>query len=160
MSEAIRVVYDCVILLQAAARSGRVHATIQLVRDGQVTLLLSPEIITELRDVLTRPEVRAKFPALEPPHVETFLNDVLSHAEIVKDVSVSFSLPRDKKDEPYLNLAISAQARYLVTWNHRHLTYLMRQDTPEGIEFCRRFPSLKIVDPPTFLGEIRQAPSK
>ena len=39
----------------------------------------------------------------------------------------------------------------------RHLTYLMRQDTSEGIDFCRRFPGVKIVDPPLFLAEIRKA---
>ena len=37
-------------------------------------------------------------------------------------------------------------------------TYLMRHDTPEGAEFCRRFPSVKIADPPTFLREMEQMP--
>jgi len=44
-----------------------------------------------------------------------------------------------------------------VTWNNMHLTYLMRRDTPEGVEFCGRFPSLRIVDPPTFLDEIHRS---
>jgi hypothetical protein len=52
---------------------------------------------------------------------------------------------------PYINLAIAADARYLVTWNQRYLTYLMHQDTPEGQDFCRRFPNIKIMDPPTFI---------
>ena len=59
-------------------------------------------------------------------------------------------------DEPYTNLAIAADAKYLVTWNDRHLTYLMRQDTPEGIEFCQRFSNLQIVDFSTFLSEMRK----
>jgi putative PIN family toxin of toxin-antitoxin system len=157
MSEAIHVVYDCMIFLQAAARPDRIHGTMQLVRDSQVSLCMSPAIIAELRDVLTRPEVRAKFPALKPHYVGTFLNEVLSRSKIMNNVPGVFSLPRDKKDEPYTDLAIAAGAKYLVTWNDRHLAYLMRQDTSEGVEFCRRFPSLKIVDPPTFLEEIRQA---
>jgi hypothetical protein len=41
-----------------------------------------------------------------------------------------------------------------VTWNDRHLTYLMQQDTAEGRDFCRRFPLLKIVSPPAFLQEL------
>jgi hypothetical protein len=48
----------------------------------------------------------------------------------------------------------AAGAEFLVTWNEQHLTYLMTRDTPEGVEFCRRFPRLKIVDLPTFLREI------
>jgi hypothetical protein len=47
-------------------------------------------------------------------------------------------------------------AAYLVTWNDRHLTYLMRQDTHEGREFCRKFPDLKILSPPVFLSELRK----
>ena len=79
---------------------------------------------------------------------------MLSSAHLVENVPDVFALPRDPKDEPYVNLAISAAASYLVTWNERHLGYLMRQDTPEGREFCRRFPNLKIVDPPTFVREV------
>ncbi|MDB5330475.1 MAG: pilt protein domain protein [Phycisphaerales bacterium] len=75
-------------------------------------------------------------------------------AAIFPSVPNSFSLPRDPDDEPYTDLAIAAGARYLVTWNERHLTYLMRKDTPEGRDFCERFPEVKIVDLPTFLREV------
>lgn len=60
-------------------------------------------------------------------------------------------MPRDPKDEPYLNLAIESKARFLVTWNEKHLTYLMNKDTPEGLDFCARFPDLIILDPPAFM---------
>jgi len=147
----MNVVYDCMIFLQAAARPDREHGTMRLVREGRVTLCVSPEIVAELRDVLTRPEVQAKFPALKPQHVDTFLNDVLSLSKMVASVPEVFALPRDPKDEPYINLAIEAGASHLVTWNDRHLTYLMRNDTPEGRDFCQRFPALKIVHPPDFI---------
>jgi hypothetical protein len=62
MTEPIPVVYDCMIFLQAAARVGRLHATMQLLHDGLVTLFVCPAVIAELRDVLARPEVTAKFP--------------------------------------------------------------------------------------------------
>jgi putative PIN family toxin of toxin-antitoxin system len=156
MSQAIPVVYDCIIFLQAAARADRLHKTMQFVHDGTVRLFVSPDVIAELQDVLARPEITAKFPALSRQHVDVFLNDLLSRAAMVKDVPLAFTLPRDKKDESYLNLAIEAKVQYLVTWNNRHLTYLMKHDTPEGVEFCRRFPSLRIVDPPMFLDEIRR----
>jgi putative PIN family toxin of toxin-antitoxin system len=142
MNEAIHVVYDCMIFLQAVARPGRSHGTMRLVREKRVTLFISAEALAEVRDVLTRSEIRQKFPALTPDAVDIFLNDLLASARLVKDVPAVFSLPRDKKDEPYINLAIAAGARYLVTWNERHLTYLMRQDTPEGRDFCQRFPNV------------------
>jgi putative PIN family toxin of toxin-antitoxin system len=153
-SESVRVVYDCMIFLQAAARPGRVHGTLRLVHEGRVTLCLSPAVIEEVRDVLIRAEVVAKFSALTPPAADVFINDLLSRATIIDDVPAAFSLPRDPKDEPYINLAIAAGAAFVVTWNERHLTYLMRQDTPEGIDFCRRYPHIKIVDPPAFVREM------
>lgn len=69
----------------------------------------------------------------------------------------AFALPRDPKDEPYTNLSVAVSATYLVTWNQRHLTYLMQQDTPEGRQFCQRFPLLKIVSPPGFLEALANA---
>jgi predicted nucleic acid-binding protein len=63
------------------------------------------------------------------------------------------TLPRDPKDETYLDLA--GAASYLVTWKERHLTYLMRGDTPEGIEFRTRFPSLEILSPPSFFRRLQ-----
>lgn len=157
MSDPPKVVYDCMVFLQAAARPDREHSTMRLVREDRVVLYVSPVIVGELWDVLTRPELRTRFPALKPRHVDMFLADVLSRAIMIQDVPPSFSLPRDKKDEPYINLAIKANIRFLVTWNYRHLTYLMRRDTAEGDDFCRRFPNIQIVDPPTFAREVQSA---
>ena len=106
MSDPVRAVYDCMIFLQAAARPDRVHGTFRLVREGRVTLCVSAAVIDEVRDVLTRPEVRAKFPALTPEHVDAFLSDLLTAADLTDHVPTLFTLPRDPKDEPYLNLAI------------------------------------------------------
>ena len=150
----LRAVYDCMIFLQAAARPERLHGTMRLLREKRVTLVLSADVLAELRDVLTRTEIREKFPALTPEAVNIFLNDLLASAKLVNDVPAVFALPRDTKDEPYINLALAAGARYLVTWNERHLTYLMRQDTPEGRDFCQRFPNVRIVDPPAFVREM------
>lgn len=150
----ILAVYDCMLFFQAASRPARVHGTFQVVLDGRVTLCMSPDVLSEIRDVLTRPEHRIKFPALTPQLVDSFLSQYLRKMRWVTDVPHVFDVPRDPKDSPYVNLAIAAGATHLVTWNYRHLGYLMQQDTAEGRDFCRRYPALHIVDPPTFLAEI------
>jgi hypothetical protein len=33
----------------------------------------------------------------------------------------------------------------------------MRGDTAEGRDFCTRFPGIKIINPPDFVGELREA---
>ena len=158
MSETVRAVYDCMIFVQAALRPQRVHATMGLVEDGAVTLCVSPAILDEVQDVLARPTMRAKFPALTPDAVARFLEGVIARARLVADVPSAFALPRDPKDEPYVNLAIAAQPCHLVTWNDRHLTYLTRRDTPEGIDFCARHPGVVILDPPQFVQHVRRQP--
>jgi putative PIN family toxin of toxin-antitoxin system len=127
-----------------------------LVDDGTVQLCLSPEVLAEIDDVLHRPEILQKFPLIDSEASQTLLRTARSKGLLLANVPKAFVLPRDPDDEPYTNLAIAVNADYLVTWNDRHLTYLMRRDTPEGIEFCRRFPSVKIMDPPGFLAEIRR----
>lgn len=118
---------------------------------------MSADVLSEIRDVLTRLEHRAKFPALTPRLVDAFLARCLCTIHWVENVPHTFDVPRDPKDNPYVDLAVAAGAKYLVTWNHRHLGYLMDNDTPEGRDFCRRFPLLRVVDPPTFLKEIGEA---
>jgi putative PIN family toxin of toxin-antitoxin system len=143
--------------LQGVGRRGNAaRKCLDLVDDGTVQLCLSPDVLAEIEDVLHRPEILRKFPLIESEDSQTLLRTARNKALLLADVPKVFQLPRDPDDEPYTDLAIAAAANFLVAWNDRHLTYLMRQETPEGAEFCRRFPNVKIVDPPTFLAEIRR----
>jgi putative PIN family toxin of toxin-antitoxin system len=153
----IRVVYDCVVFLQGVGRRGNAaRKCLDLVDDGTVQLCLSPDVLAEIEDVLARPEILRKFLLIESADSLAILRTARNKALLLPNVPKAFALPRDPDDEPYTDLAIAAEAQFLVTWNDRHLTYLMRQETPEGVEFCRRFPTMKIVDPPAFLAEIRR----
>lgn len=154
----LRVVYDCVVFLQGVGRRGNAaRKCLELVDDGTVQLCLSSDVLAEIEDVLHRPEILHKFPLIVSEDSQNLLLATRNKGMLFGNVSHAFALPRDPDDEPYTDLAIAAEAKFLVTWNERHLTYLMRRDTPEGIDFCRKFPNLEIVDPPTFLDEIRKA---
>lgn len=152
-------VFDCMIFVQAVlSESGPAFKCLFLVEQKRLQLLFSPSIIMELEDVLARPRLRSRFPILTDTRVDTFIAKFKNIGLLTPDAPKIFSLPRDPDDEIYINLAIAGKARYLVTWNERHLTYLMRQDTPEGSDFCARFPDIQILSPPEFLrelGEIR-----
>lgn len=147
------VVFDCTIFLQALAnRNGPAFACKQLVDNGRVVLFLSDAVLQEVREVLGRPELRQKLKTLTPERVLAFLADVTARAVMLADVPNQFSYPRDPKDEPYVNLALAAGARYLVAWD-KDLLDLMNEDLAEGKDFRQRFPALRILTPVTFLRE-------
>jgi putative PIN family toxin of toxin-antitoxin system len=145
-------VFDCMLFVQAAANpNGAAMACFDRLTQSGGRLCLSDDVLLEIGEVLSRPELRRRLPSLTPARVGRFLDDIRAAATMIDVVPHAFSLPRDSNDQPYLDLAIAANADFLVTWNARHLTYLMGQDTPEGREFCRRYPDLTIVDPVQFL---------
>jgi len=143
------------IFLQALASSrGPAFRSFSEIERGNVKLVLSHAIFAEITEVLGRVEIQQKFVGVVPERVDRFLKGVANRSTLFSDVPNQFRLPRDPKDEPYINLAIAAKANYLVTWNMRHMGYLQKQDTPEGKDFCARFPEIKIVEPPSFLREL------
>lgn len=150
------VVFDCNILLQAVARkTGPAAACLRLAEEGFVQLRLSEEILTELLGVLNRPTIRARYPELTDEIVEDFLKGLRNTAEITSDVPKRFSYPRDIDDEPYLNLAIEAEANYLVS-RDKDLLDLMTGYNDECKEFRQKFRSLTVIEPIGFLKEARR----
>jgi predicted nucleic acid-binding protein len=69
-----RVVFDCMIFLQAAARgSSPSGACLTLAEQGLFELYVSPPILAEIEDVIRRPQIRAKFHQLTDQVVEEFI---------------------------------------------------------------------------------------
>src|SRR5689334_18075304 len=112
----VRVVYDCMVFLQGAARSSSpAGLCLSLAEKGFVELCLSDAILDEVGEVLRRPKVRAKFPTLTDELVLRFLETVGGFSTFFGEVTRELSFARDPKDEPYINLARTAQAQYLVS---------------------------------------------
>lgn len=146
-----RAVFDCMVFLQGAARpQGPARGCFRLVDEGAVILCVSPDILAEVRDVLTRPKTQQKFPLLSPEAVETFVQNAGSKAVVVSEVPRVFPLERDPKDEPYLNLALATGAQYLVS-RDKDLLDLMKD-----AGFRQSYPGLTILDPAAFLQAINQ----
>lgn len=150
----VRAVFDCMVFLQAAAnKGGPAGACLDLVRNRRAELCWSPEILAEVRDVLTRPKTRKKFPGLTTERAEVFLADLESLAVLGADIADPPHVVRDRKDQKYLNLAVSASARYLVS-RDRDLLDLMQD---EG--FRQHFPILTILEPTAFLRDLAGMPA-
>jgi putative PIN family toxin of toxin-antitoxin system len=140
------VVFDCMVFVQALANDrGPAHACYELVRAGKLTLYVSPDTLAELTDVFNRPKLLRKLPSLTPESTRAFLEDIERRAIILSDVPQAVTLDRDPKDEPYLNLAAAAGARFLVS---RDLDLLDLMADPA---FRRQYPILSIIDPAALL---------
>lgn len=162
MRDATRVgaVFDCNVLLQAAAREKSVAAEcLRLVEKGLVKLYLSEEILAEVEDVLNRPALRERFQTLTDEIIAAFLLRLRRNSQIIHPVSKRFSYSRDPADEPYLNLAIEADADYIVSRDN-DLLDLMTDHTNEAKEFRQRFRSLRVCEPLEFLKEVQKLKSE
>ncbi len=148
--------YDCMIFLQAAARQDSPAALCLLLAEkGIVELCVSAAILAEIREVLNRPRLRAKFSRLTGDFVYRFLNTVEGFSTLVAEVGTELVLTRDKKDEPYLNLAHAAGAEYLVSRDSDLLDIPYSVD-PDSLRIREMCPALQFTDPVRFIRSIQQ----
>jgi len=146
----IAAVYDCMIYVQAALSSqGASFACLNLAEDHHVTLYLCPVILDEIKSTLERPGFRRKYSKLTDQRVANFLSRITSVGKLLPDPGQTFTLARDPKDEPYLNLAIAAPASYLVSRDKDLLS--LKDDAKFGVT-C---PHLTILEPAAFLAHAR-----
>lgn len=151
MTDKPGVVFDCNVFLQAAARDRSVAAKcLNLAEGGGIQLFVSREVLTEVEDVLNRPEIRTHFPDLSDEIVGAFLKRLQKVSALIQLVPKKFSYARDEDDEPYINLAVAAGADFIVS-RDRDLLDLMTGSTDDCKEFRQRFRPLRVVEPAEFL---------
>lgn len=150
-----RVVLDCRVYLQAAAREESPSAAcLRLAENHYIQLFISRAIINEVENILSRDYIRAKFKTLTDASVKAFIERLRGVSDLIENVPRRFNYERrDVKDEPYINLAIETRAHYLVSRDN-DLLDLMKWEKEEGREFQKRFRFLKIVTPENFLATI------
>ena len=130
-----------------------------LVEKGLVRLYVSEDVLAEVEEVLSRPEIRTHFPPLTDEVIGAFLLRLRNIAQSMRHVPKKFSYSRDPDDEPYINLAVETKADYLVS-RDRDLLDLMTAYSSEAKEFRQRFRPLRVIEPLEFLQEVRRLESE
>jgi putative PIN family toxin of toxin-antitoxin system len=144
-----KAVFDAMVFLQAGANpTGPSGACFAHARSGRLALITSPATVAELRDLLARPNIRKKFPHLTDEVADGLIAEIERVGVAFHDVPRVFEYPRDPKDEPYINLAIAADADYL-TSRDKDLLDLMKDE-----DFTAQFPGIRVLDPASLLREI------
>lgn len=155
----IPAVFDCNILIQAAANSrNTASACFRLVEAKVVKLFVSEKTLQELEDVLNRDYIKERFKYTDEV-IREFLEKVRNVAVVLKNVPKVFSLSRDVDDEEYINLAVETEALYIVTRDN-DLLYLMTGYDVESKEFRQKTRPLKIVEPIEFLRIVEEKTKK
>lgn len=116
-------------------------------------MVVSGDILEEVRDVLFRPNIRSRIPGILAGQVETYLEHIADLSTVIDHVPRQFEFRRDPDDEVILDLAILTEAEYVVTRDHDLLDLMTGYDD-EGKEFRWRFRQIRIVDPKKFLSVI------
>ena len=109
------VVLDCMVFLQASSRPAGPAARlfIDFVEAGHVTLSVSDPILAEVRDVLGRPRIRAKNPAITDESVEDFFRRIDRVAQKIDEVPAHTPFPAIRTTS---RISISPSPRTPITW--------------------------------------------
>lgn len=150
-----RVVFDCNIFFQSLiSPAGPAGHALDAAADGRCSLFISEFVLDELRDVTSRSSIVARF-RFTDERLKLFLESLVELATMVGDVPHVFEFPRDPKDARYVDLAVAAQAKLIVS---RDLDLLSLGDsaTADGRDFKSRFPELQILTPTELLQLLSQ----
>lgn len=113
MSEKPRVIFDTQIILRATINHRSLPARLFFSLRDQYELVISAEVLEEVKDVLSRPKLRAKFKTLTDEIVNETIA-ALSNAQTFIPAEVA-GFSRDPKDDKFLALALESKANYLVS---------------------------------------------
>lgn len=139
----IRIVADTNVLVSACIGRGPASKVIEACLIGQLTPMLSLALYLEYEDVLNRtaPFLRARLNMFERNEM---LDAMLSRSTLV-EVSYRWRPNlRDEADNHLMDLAVAANARYLVTSNVRDFV---------GGEL--RFDQVKVIEPAKLIEELK-----
>lgn len=140
----IRAVLDTSVLISALiAPKGPPGAVLDAAERGAFALCLSPAILAETLDVLTRdPKFLARY-RIDAARAAGFCDGLLQTAELVTDLpDLTGAVLLDPKDDVILATAVVAKADDLVTGDRKHLL-------PLGV-----YEGIRIVEPRAFLDQL------
>lgn len=114
-------------------------------RDGRFTLVISEEIIEEVKDVLNDKELRKKYKKLTKQRVGRLINFIRRHSLIVPGKLHLEVVKEDPEDNKILTAALEGDADCIVSGDD-HLLKL------------KRFQGIPILSPANFAKQLRRKP--
>jgi putative PIN family toxin of toxin-antitoxin system len=109
----MRAVIDTVVFLRAAINPRSIYARLLAESGSSFQLVVSPTVLLEITEVLTRSELRDEFPRLDAGLLERVV-PVISSATIVHP-AVVLDVSRDPTDNKFFECAVAGGADYIIS---------------------------------------------
>ncbi len=136
-----RVVLDANVFVSAALKpNSKPGKIIDLVRQGRIVILLSQDILAELRKVFRYPKIRKEL-LISTKEIDEALAEIAQAAILTPGKIRISAIEDDPEDNRYLECAVEGQADFIISGDH-HLTDL------------GNYQGIKIVNPAIFLALI------
>jgi len=132
----LKVVFDTVVFVRSLINPYSFWGKLVFVHDHRYQLFVSEPILTEILEVLRRPELKEKFHTLEKLNIASIM-EILGQASVV-EIQVVTGVSRDPKDDKFLATAVAAKADYLVSED-------------KDLLVLKEYRGVKIIDAKTFL---------
>jgi putative PIN family toxin of toxin-antitoxin system len=134
----LKVVLDANIFVSAVLKPHSDLAKIfELVREDKIKLILSEDILSEIRAVLLYPKIKKRHMRTQK-EIEEFLNKVSEASLLAQGRMKTDQIKEDPADNKYLSAALEAKADFILSGDH-HLKDL------------KVFEGIRILDPSAFL---------
>lgn len=129
----LKAILDTNILISAIGWEGKPRQILDKCLENKFKLVISPEILEEIRDVL----FRKKFNFIDDNKKNEFIL-LLAELADVKTATHKVDICRDKDDNKFIELALSAKAKYVVSGD-------------DDLLFIKKFKGIKIISASEFL---------
>lgn len=114
MSEIPRIVLDTNIFISAFFWEGNETELIRKIEQGNANLFVSLDIIEEIENVIERPKFVEAMKKANQTHAK-IMNKIVAISHIIIKSEYSVEISRDKKDDKFINCALSANADYIIS---------------------------------------------
>ena len=132
----ITAVYDTNILISAFIGRGAPHKVLDAVYAGKVKLVISPDMLIEFEDVVSRPKFK-----YSEKNIRRILTVIFKVSKVVEpDFSVDI-VKEDPSDNRVIEAAISGKVQYIVTGD----SHLLSLKNVENIKIVSAKEFLKIL---------------
>jgi uncharacterized protein len=138
----IKAVIDANVFISSALAPGsNPDKIIDLVRHDKIILVISQDILEEIREVFLYPKIKRRL-NLTSREINDFLSQIAKSALITPGLFNLKVIKADPRDDKYLACALEGQADYIISGD-KHLLNL------------KNYHRIEIVNPATFLSDIR-----